>query len=51
LRVAFVTFVECRVRKEQVQVIQISVDQVLCMLLHLVEQLGISADWAAQPTD
>jgi hypothetical protein len=30
------------------QVIEISVDEVLGVLLHLVEQLGISAGWAAQ---
>ena len=45
---AFVAFIECRLVEKQMQVIQISVDEVLSMLLHLVEQLRISTGWAAQ---
>jgi hypothetical protein len=45
---ALVAFIECRFLEKQMQVIQISVDEVLSVLLHLVEQLSISTGWAAQ---
>ena len=44
----FVAFVECRLVEKQMQMIEVSVDEIFSMLLHLVEQLSISAGWAAQ---
>jgi hypothetical protein len=46
--VTFVAFIECRLVEKQMQMVEVPVDEIFSMFLHLVKQLGISAGWAAQ---